>query len=311
MADLVETNEFPAGIYQLETSDPVLGGAPNEATKAGVDNIPHQQLAKRTRWLKVRVDALLQLVVAASTAMAGIVRLSNETDSTSETLAATPKAVKTVADSIAEKAQEVVDENKQTNLLDDTTGRLLVTGAHGLGAAPPYAANLNTERTTGWRRYDATTANRPAGVGTAGIMQVMAVSDTRVVQILWPVNGQVGAAAVMRFSHDGGWGAWTDLVTGTFTGTLGGNGWRRLPDGMILQWGRSTLNVGDATGEVTVSFPLTWPNACLAVVASDISNAFNKSACSAVPLSNSQLQLTWARVFGSNHQGTRWFAIGY
>lgn len=59
MANLPEADEFPAGIYQLELTDPVLGGPPNEATKAGVDNIPHQQLAKRTTWLKARVDGLL------------------------------------------------------------------------------------------------------------------------------------------------------------------------------------------------------------------------------------------------------------
>lgn len=63
MANLPEADEFPAGVYQLETTDPVLGGPPNEATKAGVDNIPHQQLAKRTRWLKSRVDTLLGRVI--------------------------------------------------------------------------------------------------------------------------------------------------------------------------------------------------------------------------------------------------------
>ena len=98
MANLVETEEYPAGIYQLETVDPVLGGPPNEATGAGMDNIPHQQLARRTRWLKARVDQLLGLAVGATTTVAGLVRLSNATNSTSETLAATPKAVKAAYD---------------------------------------------------------------------------------------------------------------------------------------------------------------------------------------------------------------------
>jgi hypothetical protein len=56
MATLNETGTWPAGIYQLETTDPVLGGAPNEGTGAGMSNIPHQQLARRTQVLKALVD---------------------------------------------------------------------------------------------------------------------------------------------------------------------------------------------------------------------------------------------------------------
>ncbi|MGN7870549.1 phage tail protein [Paracoccus sp. 22332] len=116
MATLPETDEYPLGIYQLETADPVLGGPPNEATKAGVDNIPHQQLAKRTRWLKVRVDNLLNKVIAATTAVAGIVRLSSATNSISETEAATPKAVKSAWDNAESRALKST-EIKSSGLL--------------------------------------------------------------------------------------------------------------------------------------------------------------------------------------------------
>lgn len=46
MANLVETSRWEAGIYQFETSDPVMGG-PN-----GIDNRPTRELANRTLWLK-------------------------------------------------------------------------------------------------------------------------------------------------------------------------------------------------------------------------------------------------------------------
>lgn len=46
MANLEETGRWEAGIYQFETSDPVMGG-PN-----GIDNLPTRQLANRTLWLK-------------------------------------------------------------------------------------------------------------------------------------------------------------------------------------------------------------------------------------------------------------------
>ena len=52
MAGLFEGPFWDPDIYQLETTDPVIGGAPNIATLAGIDNVPHQQLARRTQWLK-------------------------------------------------------------------------------------------------------------------------------------------------------------------------------------------------------------------------------------------------------------------
>ena len=49
MANLIETNRWEAGIYQLETSDPVMGG-PN-----GIDNRAPRELANRTLWLKTEL----------------------------------------------------------------------------------------------------------------------------------------------------------------------------------------------------------------------------------------------------------------
>lgn len=52
MSNLTETATYEAGIYQLETTDPVLGGP------GGIDNLQSQQLANRTAYLKQHVDAL-------------------------------------------------------------------------------------------------------------------------------------------------------------------------------------------------------------------------------------------------------------
>ena len=86
-------DDFP-DVLQFEQTDPVLSGPPNEATGAGLDNIPHLQLARRTRWLKTRVDALMASVVNATTNVAGIVRLNNSLTSTSTDQAATADAVR-------------------------------------------------------------------------------------------------------------------------------------------------------------------------------------------------------------------------
>lgn len=50
MANLTETATFDAGVYQLETTDPVQGGS------TGVSNYQAKALANRTTYLKQRVD---------------------------------------------------------------------------------------------------------------------------------------------------------------------------------------------------------------------------------------------------------------
>lgn len=50
MANLKETPVWEVGVYQWETSDPVLGG------ENGIDNVPTRQLANRTLWLKNEIS---------------------------------------------------------------------------------------------------------------------------------------------------------------------------------------------------------------------------------------------------------------
>jgi hypothetical protein len=52
MPDLEESSVYEPGIYQLETTDPVMGGV------NGVDNLQAKQLANRTVWLKDKTDSL-------------------------------------------------------------------------------------------------------------------------------------------------------------------------------------------------------------------------------------------------------------
>jgi len=59
MANLPEPPEWPDGVYQIETPDPVLGGPDGIANKAA------KALASRTVWLKVKFEALVDGTVAA------------------------------------------------------------------------------------------------------------------------------------------------------------------------------------------------------------------------------------------------------
>ena len=58
MAKLPEDAEWEAGIYQIEQTDPVVGGPPDLAKGQGITNVPARQLANRTAWLKGKLEAL-------------------------------------------------------------------------------------------------------------------------------------------------------------------------------------------------------------------------------------------------------------
>ncbi|EGY51996.1 phage tail protein [Neisseria shayeganii] len=56
MANLREQSLWEEGVYQIETSDPVMGG------ENGVSNRPLRQLANRTQWLKTEAARLERLI---------------------------------------------------------------------------------------------------------------------------------------------------------------------------------------------------------------------------------------------------------
>lgn len=114
MANLKEQDKWEDGVYQIEENDPVLGG------ENGITNKPIKQLANRTSWLKkalellgkksapkdltadsesaTQADGHTHALPSASTTAKGVTKLNSATDSSSETEAATPKAVKSVND---------------------------------------------------------------------------------------------------------------------------------------------------------------------------------------------------------------------
>lgn len=53
MANLPEESKFDDGVYQLELTDPVIGG-PN-----GISNRPIRNLANRTQWLKAQISSIV------------------------------------------------------------------------------------------------------------------------------------------------------------------------------------------------------------------------------------------------------------
>lgn len=71
MANVPESAAWEPGVYQLEMSDPVLGGA------EGIDNLQAKQLANRTAYLKEEVEALALLIEGVSGGTTNHAALSN------------------------------------------------------------------------------------------------------------------------------------------------------------------------------------------------------------------------------------------
>jgi len=109
VADLVEEEKWEPGVYQLEETDPVVGG------ENGVDNLQAKQLGNRTQYLlgklKQAISATLPVKVtgnvhdgfsisinSASSSAAGVVKLSDSISSTSSSTAASSAAVKKAYD---------------------------------------------------------------------------------------------------------------------------------------------------------------------------------------------------------------------
>jgi hypothetical protein len=112
--NIVENPQWELGIYQLETNDPVMGGA------EGIDNLQAKQLANRTAFLKQQADAhaasgdphtqymtTAESNAAIAAAVAGLVNASPATLNTLNELAAAlgndPNFATTIASSLASK----------------------------------------------------------------------------------------------------------------------------------------------------------------------------------------------------------------
>ena len=178
MANLKEQEKWEDGIYQIEENDPVLGGA------EGITNRPAKQLANRTAWLK-KVLSLLGLkaqpktitatsdngfdetghthqIDKASLTQQGIVQLNSATNSDNETMAATPKAVKTAYD-----------------LANGKQSPATTLAGYGIGnfKVEPFVGNLNTLKTDGVYAITQASRSQNLPVSTSCQIEVIAGGD--------------------------------------------------------------------------------------------------------------------------------------
>ena len=107
MANLTLTRQWVENIYQLETSDPVMGGPD------GIDNRQAKELGARTNWLKDQVDTINQdrtgYAPKASPAFTGIPTAPTAAAGTNNAQIATTEFVKTAIAALVGSAPAALD----------------------------------------------------------------------------------------------------------------------------------------------------------------------------------------------------------
>ncbi|MDR6408499.1 UNVERIFIED_ORG: hypothetical protein ABIC62_001889 [Burkholderia sp. 1595] len=353
MADLVEIAQWEEGVYQLETSDPVMGGPD------GVDNRQAKQLANRTRYLRAQQEAhagaenphpQYATLVAMQAAIAALVNSSPATLNTLKELADAlgddPNFATTVTNALALKAALDSPEftgtpKAPTPAQFDNTTRLATMAAlrrQGLQASGIIAPSTSQALT-------------PAiAGGTVLAFSVSPITLTLPAVSSFPVGGRIeflnisaGAATVARTGNDtialNATGGSTSIVlnngdtltleassTGqwyavggsaqlgfstAFNASLSAAGYQKLPSGLILQWGTSTI----ATQSMqTVTLPVAYPNAFI-LAAGNTGTVITPNAASiSLGFQGNGSKTSFNVIAGtasSGSTGISWISIGY
>ncbi|HCF3862950.1 pyocin knob domain-containing protein [Pseudomonas aeruginosa] len=156
MATLPESPDYAPGIYQIETSDPVVGGP------GGVSNKQGEQLACRTAWLKVQVDGLVTgSIVAGKAARLSALRTLSITGAGTGSAAFDGSANAAIALTLANSGVSAGTYSKVT-----VNAKGLVTAGAALVASDIPALD--------WSKI---TTGRPTTLGGYGITDALAKSD--------------------------------------------------------------------------------------------------------------------------------------
>lgn len=279
MANLPESSTFDAGVYQLETTDPVIGGP------SGVSNTPLKNLANRTKYLKDHVDALeSSRAPLASPSFTGTPTAPTAPAGTNTTQLATTAFVKSATDAI-----------DLSNYAPKASPALT-----GTPTAPTAAQGTNTTQlaTTAFVNAEIAADAAPLShVGAGGGAHALATTSA---------NG---------FMSNTDKAALDNLKNG-FGAGLSSSGYQRLPSGLIMQWGQVAVYTdGTNGGTSSVTFPIAFTSVAHVVACKNgggVAGSDDVYANRGTSLTGFVAGIDSST--GSEGAGTRqvaWIAIGY
>ena len=244
MANLPETPQWEEGIYQIEVSDPVLGGPD------GISNRQGKQLASRTLYLKQQVekggtdlanhiaaaDPHTQYAPKASPTFTGTPKAPTPANSDNSKKLATTEIVAKALAALAGSAPETLDTLKEL--------------ADALGNDPNFATTVLNK------------------------LAEKLAKDQNGADIPDPALFVKNLGLKEAAKREVGTGANQIPDMNSFTS---GTGWQKLPGGLIIQWctvsippvgWANPVNGWSQSPNISVNLPIPFPNAVVASTAS-------------------------------------------
>lgn len=93
-----------------------------------------------------------------------------------------------------------------------------------------------------------------------------------------------------------------------FVASFATSGYQKLPGGLIIQWGRSPV-LKSSTGNVTITYPIPFPNARYAMVGTPIGSSGGDPGSPV--FSEGTVTNCTVNTWGSTNYSVLWIAIGY
>nr|EFK5870488.1 phage tail protein [Escherichia coli] len=281
MANLPETPQWESGIYQIEVSDPVLGGPD------GISNRQAKQLASRTSYLKQKVeksgtdlaahiaavDPHTQYATKASPTFTGTPTAPTPANGDNSKKLATTEFVAKALAALAGSAPETLDTLKEL--------------ADALGNDPNFATTVLNKLAEKLAK-DQNGADIPEPA-------------------LFVKNLGLGEAA----KRDVGTGENQIPDMSAWKRNPSSNRWRKLPDGTIIQMGISAS--GPLGSPVNITLPISFSNTNYCVVASydnARSGVSTMVSFAALPVSPSQFSLMSSVTEQGINPFAYWIAFG-